>query len=84
MSETCVLAVERINWLHSDKSGSETLSSNPYSSVDPAPPAVSQDVTSLKTTLLDESLQLFERYRAMFQLRNLGSEYAILALAEGR
>ena len=81
MAETCVLAVERINWLHSDKS--ETLSSNPYSSVDPAPPAVSQDIESLRTSLLDESLQLFERYRAMFQLRNLGSEDAILVLAEG-
>jgi len=83
VAETCRLAVDRIKWLHSDRATSETLSPNPYSSVDPAPPAVEQDVKSLKITLLDEAVPLFERYRAMFALRNIGSEDAILALGEG-
>ena len=83
VAETCRLAVERIKWLHSDRATSETLSPNPYSSVDPAPPAVEQDVKALKITLLDETMPLFERYRAMFALRNIGSEDAILALGEG-
>lgn len=57
---------------------------NPYCSVDPAPPAVRKSVPDLRCTLLDESLPLFERYRAMFALRNLGNEEAVLALGDGR
>lgn len=57
---------------------------NPYFSVDPAPPAVRKNVSELRSILLDESLPLFERYRAMFALRNLGSEEAVLALGDGR
>ena len=38
-------------------------SSNPYKSVDPAPPSIIQDTEMLKNTLLDESRLLFERYR---------------------
>jgi deoxyhypusine monooxygenase len=41
-------------------------------------------VAELKATLLDRSLPLFTRYRAMFSLRNLPpSEASVLALAEG-
>lgn len=58
-------------------------STGPYSSVDPAPPAPEEDVGKLREDLLDESLPLFERYRAMFALRNLGEEPAVLALADG-
>ena len=32
---------------------------------------------------MDTSLTLFERYRAMFALRNRGNEEAVLALAQG-
>ena len=38
-------------------------SSNPYNSVDPAPPSLEGDPQKLKETLLNESLPLFERYR---------------------
>lgn len=38
----------------------------------------------LRLSLLDESLPLFERYRAMFALRNHGSEEAALALGAGK
>jgi len=37
----------------------------------------------LRETLLDESVSLFERYRAMFALRNKGDKDSVLALAEG-
>lgn len=37
----------------------------------------------LREALLDEARPLFERYRAMFALRNVGGEEAALALAEG-
>ena len=40
-------------------------------------------VKNLKENLLSEDLELFPRYRAMFSLRNLGTDESILALAEG-
>ncbi|GAA5824247.1 hypothetical protein JCM10212_003989 [Sporobolomyces blumeae] len=40
-------------------------------------------IPELEKTLLDDSLSLFERYRAMFALRNDGSREAVLALARG-
>lgn len=81
VAETCQLAVGRLEWLqqHPGKAGS----AGPYLSVDPAPPAAEQDVGRLREALLDEALPLFERYRAMFALRNVGGEEAALALAEG-
>lgn len=48
-----------------------------FSSIDPAPPLPSSDVrpsiSDLEKTLLDTSLPLFQRYRAMFALRDLAS-----------
>ncbi|XP_071010207.1 deoxyhypusine hydroxylase [Oncorhynchus clarkii lewisi] len=85
VAETCQLAVRRLEWLTSggDQNGEEGTDGNPYCSVDPAPPAQSKTVPELRTQLLDESLPLFERYRAMFALRNLGTEEAVLALGDG-
>lgn len=86
MAETCQLAVRRLEWLHSaDKHpADESTAENPYCSVDPAPPAARQSVPELRLTLLNESLPLFERYRAMFALRNNGSAEAVLALGAGK
>lgn len=86
VAETCQLAVRRLEWLQSG--GEKQLDDantdkNPYCSVDPAPPAVRRSVSELRSLLLDESLPLFERYRAMFALRNLGNEEAVLALGDG-
>lgn len=84
VAETCQLALQRIEWLEEKGSQeSENLSTNPYKSVDPAPPSLVEDTKTLKNTLLDESCPLFERYRAMFSLRNKGDEDSVLALAEG-
>ncbi|KAM7013038.1 deoxyhypusine hydroxylase [Tautogolabrus adspersus] len=86
VAETCQLAVRRIEWLQSggDKQLNEACTDkNPYCSVDPAPPAERKSVSELRSILLDESLPLFERYRAMFALRNLGNEEAVLALGDG-
>ncbi|KIY68017.1 Deoxyhypusine hydroxylase [Cylindrobasidium torrendii FP15055 ss-10] len=67
-----------------------------YTSIDPAPPTSGllsgapkpQDLShasidALKTKLLDTSLPLFDRYRAMFALRNIGNAEAVDALAAG-
>lgn len=79
VAETCQLAIERIKWLQNSKD-KERLSENPYNSVDPAPPATETDVPTLKTTLLNENAPLFQRYRAMFSLRNLRTKEAVQAL----
>lgn len=86
MAETCQLAVRRLEWLHAaDKHpADESLAENPYCSVDPAPPAARRSVPELRLALLNESLPLFDRYRAMFALRNHGSEEAVLALGAGK
>ncbi|KAJ6508599.1 armadillo-type protein [Mycena sanguinolenta] len=67
-----------------------------YTSIDPAPPSsgllagtpkpeeISESaIIALKGKLLDTSLPLFERYRAMFALRNVGTPAAVDALAAG-
>lgn len=81
MAETCQLAVRRLEWLQENK---QDPCASPYLSVDPAPPAEETDVAKLRETLLDESRTLFDRYRAMFALRNLGGQAAVLALADGK
>lgn len=87
VAETCHLAVCRLKWLQSEgekELDDASTDKNPYCSIDPAPPAVKKSVSELRIILLDESLPLFERYRAMFALRNAGNEEAVLALADGR
>ncbi|NXA42667.1 DOHH hydroxylase, partial [Eudromia elegans] len=80
VAETCQLAVRRLEWLQEN---AEEPGGSPYLSVDPAPPAEETDVAKLRDALLDESRALFDRYRAMFALRNLGGREAALALVDG-
>lgn len=83
VAETCQLALCRLQWLKSSDQQT-ALQKSPYMSVDPAPPADITDVEKLKEILLDESIPLFERYRAMFSLRNIRTPDSILALSEGK
>lgn len=82
VAETCQLALDRLQWLQRNDI-SKYKEKSPYQSVDPAPPSEVNNVDSLKKTLLDESASLFERYRAMFALRNLRTTESIIALGEG-
>lgn len=84
VAETCQLALDRLKW--KDKNDSEkVLSKNPYASVDPAPPLeqAETNVAEVQAILLDENRSLFDRYRAMFTLRNLRTKESTLALGEG-
>uniref|UniRef100_A0A8C0CTK8 deoxyhypusine monooxygenase n=1 Tax=Balaenoptera musculus TaxID=9771 RepID=A0A8C0CTK8_BALMU len=81
VAETCQLAVRRLEWLQ--QHSGEPVAQGPYRSVDPAPSAEERDVGQLRGALLDEARPLFDRYRAMFALRDAGGEEAALALAEG-
>ncbi|XP_022198104.1 deoxyhypusine hydroxylase [Nilaparvata lugens] len=80
VAETCQLALARLGWL---KNNSCTGKKSIYYSVDPAPPSEEKDVESLKNMLLDDRATLFDRYKAMFALRDLKTENSINALSEG-
>ncbi|KAG2125696.1 ARM repeat-containing protein [Suillus clintonianus] len=56
-----------------------------YTSIDPAPPSskLLSGQNQMTSTLLDTSVPLFQRYRAMFALRNTGTPAAVDALAAG-
>jgi len=83
VADTCKLAVERIEYFAGEGSKGESLSSNPYDSVDPAPPSTTEDVSKLSSILMDDKETLFKRYRALFALRNVGTGDCIKALGEG-
>jgi deoxyhypusine monooxygenase len=81
VAETCEIALARVKWL-----GNKDLESddNPYFSVDPSPAgAEKRSVAELQTILMDDNETLFNRYRALFSLRNMRTEESILALCTG-
>lgn len=81
VSETCEIALERVKWIQKQELLNDN---NPYASVDPSPPlAASTNVDDLRIKLLDENENLFERYRAMFSLRNLRTKESVLAISAG-
>ena len=91
LSDTCLLALNVMEWRESGGDPEKMPAAcacmlNPYSSVDPAPahPA-HQNLTleELGDMLCDTSLPIFERYRAMFSLRNRGGESAVGQLCRG-
>ena len=53
-----------------------------FGSVDPAPPADGFEHHELRSTLLDDQARMFERMRAVFALRNDGSNAAVDALCD--
>ncbi|KAF0684130.1 Aste57867_23860 [Aphanomyces stellatus] len=83
VAETCALALRLVKYKHSSLPAEEgEMDRNPYLSVDPAPAMEKTKSTAeLKQILLDTDRSLFDRYRAMFSLRNRNTEDAALALA---
>ena len=88
LSETCQLAINVMEW-RTNGSDPETQPAacacmlNPYSTTDPAPPHPSHATTpllELGNILLDSDKPMFERYRAMFSLRNRGGTEAVVQL----
>lgn len=78
--ETCEIALDRIRW---KRTGEAEASQNPYQSVDPAPPAAPRTTAELRADLLDTSKSLFDRYRALFALRNRGDTESVEAIVAG-
>jgi deoxyhypusine monooxygenase len=88
LSDTCQLALNVMEWRAAggdlaDMPAACACMLNPYSSVDPAPPHpahVDKSFEELGDILCDADQSIFERYRAMFSLRNRGGEAAVLQL----
>lgn len=85
--ETCQIAIDLINWKKNAENNKGNTSGS-YLSVDPAPPAAlaaskEASVDELQKKLMDPSASLFNRYRAMFALRNLNTDASAMALVTG-
>jgi len=80
--ESCDLALRRLQTLATE--GARGVAGPPschFTSVDPSPPFHdTKTFVELRQILLDESAPLWERYRAMFTLRNLGTSEAVEVL----
>ena len=82
VAQTCQLALQRIQY-HSQQHSEAQQDESRYLSVDPTPAApASTPGHELRATLLDEDARIFDRYRAMFALRNKGGAEAVQALGD--
>ncbi|XP_065344596.1 deoxyhypusine hydroxylase [Cloeon dipterum] len=80
VAETCQLAVRRIEWV---ASGNEGGKDDFFGSVDPTPASDERNLELLREKLLSETTDLYERYRALFALRNINSKESTKILSEG-
>ncbi|GAA5929144.1 hypothetical protein JCM10213_004995 [Rhodosporidiobolus nylandii] len=98
ISETCEIALDKVVWDNSEEGKKAEPNQYPCIDPAPAAshsplvtaahsaalqPADSLSIPELEQQLLDTKLSLFDRYRAMFALRNIGDREAVLALAKG-
>lgn len=83
VSETCILALARLEWYKNDEI-TRKESRSVYNAVDPTPSYPNtKPLDELKSIYLDEKQSLFERYRALFTLRNIGTKEAVAVICEG-
>ncbi|GBG28230.1 Deoxyhypusine hydroxylase [Hondaea fermentalgiana] len=82
VSETCKLAVRRLEWVKENPDARHEAEHSTAEGVDPAP-ALSgeQSLEALGALLMDTNRPLFERYQALFAIRNAASEAAAKASA---
>lgn len=84
LSETCDLALDRLKWYDQINKNINVESLSPYDTVDPTPSYPdTMSIPELKAIYLDESKSLFERYRALFTLRNKNTPESIEAICQG-
>ncbi|KAI8523008.1 hypothetical protein RHMOL_Rhmol13G0041200 [Rhododendron molle] len=82
--ETCELALSRIEQLKNVQCGDGVTMAelSPFLSVDPAAPASCSSVDELREVLLDEKKSMYQRYSALFALRNHGGDKSIAAIID--
>ena len=93
LADTARLALNVMDWRKNEHNDEQQQNDfpvacacmlNPYSSIDPAPPHPShQNMTpqELGAMLANSELPIFDRYRAMFSLRNIGGDACVLELS---
>ena len=79
VAQTCQLGVKKIE-LENISGDQERVSLSIFNSVDPTSASNENDVLILERILSDPSQDLFDRYQALFALRNLMTEDAVNAL----
>jgi deoxyhypusine monooxygenase len=91
IKETCEIAVENINWMKNTNNGeTEGLDKLQlvYKTNDPSPPFNLQtnsyyaDINNIRSILFDPNETMFNKYRAMFTLREFNNREAIKILCE--
>ncbi|PKA59853.1 Deoxyhypusine hydroxylase-A [Apostasia shenzhenica] len=84
VQETCELALRRIMEQKNFKNGDETFpEASPFFTVDPAMPAsLDCSIGQLREVLLNEEEGIYERYAALFALRNQGDDEAVKIIIE--
>ena len=86
VQETCELAVGRIKWLQTidDLEEREKLAgASDFFTVDPAPAAKSENPVKLGDALVNEDLPIFDRYCALFALRDMNNDESVAQLVRG-
>uniref|UniRef100_A0A5S6QQK4 Deoxyhypusine hydroxylase n=1 Tax=Trichuris muris TaxID=70415 RepID=A0A5S6QQK4_TRIMR len=87
LAETCQLAVRRIAWCNDVNEKEDCLVQNQFGSIDPTPCYACENtdasLKAMEQLFLDEKAQLWDRYRAMFSLRNMASANAASSLTKG-
>uniref|UniRef100_A0A804PP86 Deoxyhypusine hydroxylase n=1 Tax=Zea mays TaxID=4577 RepID=A0A804PP86_MAIZE len=80
VQETCELALGRIEE-NKKVNGAESTTTSPFLSVDPALPSKhGLSVDQLRGLLLNEQESMYQRYAALFALRNDGGDAAVSAI----
>lgn len=84
--ETCELAVARIKWLQTipdEKEREKMAGASDFYTVDPAPAAKSKNPIELGDALTNENLPIFDRYCALFALRDMNNDESVAQLMRG-
>eukprot|EP00939_MAST-03C_sp_MAST-3C-sp1_P002394 g2394.t1 len=79
VADTCRLAIDRICWQVAKNEEGHNVSA--FNSVDPAPPLFGLSIVELESTLNDPERPLFERYGALFALRDLNTNASATIIA---
>ncbi|KNC77586.1 hypothetical protein SARC_09953 [Sphaeroforma arctica JP610] len=83
VAETCEIGAKRLRHFHDPANLFTKALPSVYSSVDPTPACDDAPVDELVARMMNYELDLFDRYTALFALRNKGSDDSILAICKG-
>jgi deoxyhypusine monooxygenase len=82
LAQTCQIAITKITQEHGLEANGDG-EQQVFNSIDPTTAHESKDVSFLSALLIDTSAALYDRYKAMFALRNLRTEESVQGLVAG-